>query len=345
MKLILTARRGWWPVLLMALTLLSGGGPQRAGAQQVPRSFLLVVTGSSGEPRFARQFHSLAMDLLQTATTRYGIPDSQAVWLAETTEATSPPGRIAGRSTKAGIVAAISDLATRAVQGDVVMVLLLGHGSSDGTVSRFNIPGADITDIELAGALSKLKEQRVAVINASSASGDFLKTLSAPGRVVITATKSGFERNETLFGEHFVAALTGDGADTDKDGRVSLLEAFAYASHEVERAYESSGRLQTEHSMLDDDGDGKGHTDPGADGPDGLLARRYFLQPASATVASDPRAGPLLAKQARLQAQVDSLRMLKGTLPEDTYNRALEDLLVDLAETARQLRALGVKKP
>lgn len=340
------ALRGWWGCGAAALSLLLGGDPSDAMSQAVPRTHVLIVAGASGEPRFAAQFHEQAMALRSAAVTGFGIPDSLVTYLAEATSA--DPRAISGRSTKEGITQAVQRIASRAAAGDAVFILLIGHGTSDGDVSRFNVPGADISDADFKALLSRLSGQTVAFVMATSASGDALKTLSGRNRVVITATKSGFERNETLFAGHFVGAYSKEGADTDKDGRVSLLEAFTYARREVQREYEGSNRLQTEHAMLDDDGDGTGRADPGERGPDGAVASRFFLQPAvmlSATAASDPRATALLATQARLQAQLDTLRLAKGAMPEADYQKALEDLLEKISENASALRALGVRKP
>lgn len=205
-----------------------------------------------------------------------------------------------------------------------------------------------MTDADFDAQLDKLSKQVVAFVNAASASGDFVKKVSAKNRVVVTATKSNFEKNETLFAGHFVGAFVKDGADTDKDGRVSVLEAFTYARREVQREYETTSRLQTEHAMLDDDGDGAGRADPGARGPDGTIANRFFLQPdagVSAAAASDPRVAGLLATQSKLQSQLDSLRLAKGIMKEEEYEKALEDLLTKIAENASTLRALGARKP
>ena len=338
------ALQRWWLAAGAAVTLITGGNP-RAGIAQAPaRTHVLIVTGSSGEQKFAQQFHALAMAMRGSVTTKFGVPDSQVTYLAEQT--TPDPRAISGRSTKEGVIQAIDRIKGRARAGDAVFIMLIGHGSSEGDISRFNIPGADMTDADFNTQLQKLSDQSVAFINAASASGDFVKTLSGKNRVVITATKSGFERNETVFAEHFVAAYAKDGADTDKDGRVSLLEAFVYARREVQRVYESDNKLQTEHAMLDDDGDGAGRADPGARGPDGVLANRFFLQSsATATASNDPRAAALLATQAKLEAQLDSLRLQKGVMPEAQYDRALEDLLTKISENAAALRALGVRKP
>jgi hypothetical protein len=307
---------------------------------------VLIVTGASGEPRFAREFHALAMGLRAVATASFAIPDSQIIYLAEQTS--GDPRAITGRSTREGISQAFDRIAARAAAGDAVFILLIGHGSGDGKTSRFNIPAQDISDTDFRAELDKLSRQTVAFVNAASASGDFVKTLSGKNRVIVTATKSGFERNETLFAGHFVSAYVKDGADADKDGRVSLLEAFNYARREVQREYETTNRLQTEHAMLDDDGDGAGRADPGPRGPDGTAASRFFLQPQAGltgAAASDPRVAQLLATQAKLQGQLDSLRLAKGVMKEAEYEKALEDLLTKIAENASTLRALGVRKP
>ena len=167
--------------------------------------------------------------------------------------------------------------------------------------------------------------------------------------MIVTATKSGFERNETLFADHFVGAYAKDGADTDKDGRVSILEAFVYARREVQREYETTNRLQTEHAMLDDDGDGAGRADPGARGPDGMVANRFFLQPTASVSAEASRrirrSRNCWPRSRASQAQLDTLRLAKGVMPEAEYDRKLEDLLIKISENASALRALGVRKP
>ena len=330
---------------ITAVLLWSGGAPRAASAQAVPQTHVLIISGASGEPRFATTFHAEAM-ALRAAATKTGVPDSLIVYLAE--DPTSDPQAISGRSNREGVTQAIEKIAARARPDDQVLILLLGHGSADNDVARFNVPGADLTDADFARLLDRLSRQTVAFVNAASASGDFIKSLSGPNRVIVTATKSGFERNETLFGQHFVAAYATEGADTDKDGRVSLLEAFTYARREVVREYEQSNRLQTEHAMLDDDGDGVGRDDPATDGPDGKRARSFFLGAAggvSASVANDPRAAALLATQRQLQQQIDSLRVVKASMPEAEYEKRLEALLLKLAETTRALRALEVRKP
>jgi len=339
------ATRGCRLFAIVAVFSVSGGAP-RASLAQVPRTYVLIVTGASGEPKFANEYRTQATALRTAAVQVFGLPDSLITYLSE--DPSRDPGVVRGRSTKEGVEQAFENIAARAHRGDQVFILFLGHGSSQGSDSRFNVPGPDLSGADFLGLLGKLSAQQVAFVDASNSSGDLVKQLAGPNRIVITATKSGFEGNETLFGKHFITALASTGADTDKDGRVSLLEAFLYARREVQREYEQSNRLQTEHAMLDDDGDGVGHSDASEKGPDGRAARGFFLGAASdvsPNVANDPRAAQLLATRQELQSRVDSLRALRSGMKEEDFQRALEPLLLKLAETNQALRALESRKP
>lgn len=336
----------WWCLLAaMAVSSIPGGGP-RAGAQNVSRTWLVIISGASGEPQFATEFATLGAAFRDAATQRFGIADSMAIWLAE--DPARDRRRITGRSTRGAIDSTLGRIATISQPNDRLFVLLLGHGSSQGGVSRFNIPGPDLTDVDFRNLLDRFTTQSVVFVNATSASGDFVKTLSGTNRIILTATKSGAEGNQAIFARFFIRAYTDDGADVDKDGRVSLLEAFQFARREVQRDYDQGNRLLTEHAILDDNGDGVGRGDPGASGPDGLRARSFYLAAPmglSAVAARDPRAAALLAQRTSLEASIDSLRARKASLAQQAYEDALESLLVKLAETNKALREFEGKKP
>ena len=109
-------------------------------------------------------------------------------------------------------------------------------------------------------------------VNTASASGPFVEALSGPGRVILAATRTGAEKYATLFGGPFVDAFATEAADTDRNGRVSILEAFDYARKQVAAAYQREGLLQTEHAILDDNGDKQGSMEPGRQAKDGQSA-------------------------------------------------------------------------
>jgi hypothetical protein len=297
---------------------------------------LLIVTGLSGEPSFAASFTTSATALVDAAAA-WRWPRDHVVWLAEDT--TADPSRIRGRSSRAGIAAAFDDLRRGSAAGDTVVVVLMGHGSGSGAESRISVPGADPTAADYAGWLDALAGRTVVVVVAASGSGDFLPVLSRPGRVVITATRSATERNESIFGTRWVQGIASGDADGDKDGRLSALEAFDYATRAVARAYTDDHRLLTEHAVLDDDGDGVGDATPGVDSStDGRLARRVMVGGRAGVV--DPRAAPLIAERSALEAEVEALRRRKDGMSSASYLDALEALLVRIAEKTAAIRAL-----
>lgn len=300
--------------LLVLVALLCLATPAAAQTR------LVIVSGLGGQPQYTRQFSELSVALAEAATRRAGLPDSSVTWLGE---GTNPAKWFRGPSTRANIEATLRALAGRP-GNDAVVVVLIGHGSGEGAATRISLPGPDLAASDFARLLGAFGSRRVAFVNLSSGSGDMLGVLAAPNRVVLTATKSAFERNETQFGRFFVDAFARDGADTDKDGRVSLFEAFTYAEAEVKRFYETEGRLATEHPQI-------AHADD--------LARRFFLTPGpSERIAGDPRLGALYAKRDSLEEQVRTLRGRKDAMAAATYERELEALLVSLAETTAEIR-------
>ena len=286
---------------------------------------VLLVTGLSGEPRFATGFHAAASALYDAAQARWGVPDSSLIYLAE--DPAQDPKRIRSRATRDNLAAAFQSLARAAAPGDVVLVVLIGHGSGEGAASRLSLPGPDPTAADFSGWLALLRRCTVVLVNAASGSGDFVGALADSGRVIVSATKTAFERNETTFAEPFTRGLASGAADADKDGRVTVLEAFQFARQEVARSYEARNVLLTEHAQLSDS----------------ALARSvaFGTQP----LPSDPAIAALYAERRALEAQVAALRRRKGTLDSLAYERELERLLLELAGKTAAIRAAEARKP
>ncbi len=220
---------------------------------------------------------------------------------------------------------------------NVLFVFLIGHGTFDGKEAKFNLVGPDLSVSEYNNSLSSLPCRRVVIFDMTSASGEFLKPLSAKGRIIVTATRSGQEQNATRFTEFFLAALGARDADMDQDGHLSVLEAFTYANRLTAEFYTRAGRLATEHALLEDNGDGVGHQK--AEGGDGLLARATYidslsLEQANANVAT----AKLLRDRIRLESEIAQLIGRKKDLPESEYETALEKLFIELAKTNRAIK-------
>ena len=297
------------------------------GAASAQRVHVLAVTGLSGEPAYRLAFEAAASTLVDSARARWRVADSSLVVLAEDLKGTRL--RATGRATREAIGQSFLALSRRVAPGDIVLVFLVGHGSGEGAESRVSLPGPDATAADFAGWVAGFPRQTVVFVNASSGSGDFAQALAGPRRVVVTATRTALERNETRFATPFVRALTTDEADADKDGRVSVLEAFAYAKREVARVYETDKRLLTEHAVISDS----------------TLARSVsFGAPRSTT--TDPRAAALVAERSELEAQVATLRGRKDKMSPAAYDAELERLLVQVAQKTQAIRALsGGMKP
>lgn len=218
-------------------------------------------------------------------------------------------------------------------------LILIGHGTYDGKEARFNLRGPDLSATELAEWLKPFRRPTV-VINCASSSGPFIQPLSAPNRVIVTATRSGSEENYARFGSFIAAAIADPQADLDKDDQTSLLEAFLLASRQVSEFYVAAGRLQTEHALLDDNGDRFGtSTDffrgvqaikkpTGGNTVDGSWAQQLHLVRSREELALP---APLRAQRDALEQALKALRRAKHNMAETEYYDRLERLLLSLA--------------
>ncbi len=320
--------------LAFALWLVPVAAPAQGVANH---THVLIITGLSADPRFAKSFGAAATMIYDSARSAWHVPDSSLIWLAE--DSLQDVRRIKGKSTKENVQRAFLALGMRAAPGDVFLVFLLGHGSGEHQESAVNLPGPDPLARDYAEWVQPFARATVVFVNASTGSGDFIEALSAPNRIVITATKTALERNESIFAGIFARGLTSPEADADKDGRVSVLEAYQFARQEVAKTYTSTNRMQTEHSLLDDNGDGKGTADPGQlTGGDGALARRVAF--GGTSTSADPRVIALVAQQRTLEASVDSLRRVKATMDSVAYEKELERLLLLIAKNSQAIKDL-----
>lgn len=286
-------------------------------------TFYVTVSGLGGEPDYEQRFKMWAEDIDSSLKKAGG--DANVITMVA--------------PTREQIRARFGQLANQVKPADGFVLMLIGHGTFDGVDYKFNIPGADLTGGELAGLLDRIPAVRQLVVNMTSASGGSIAALRKTGRIVITATKSGTEKNATVFARYWAEALRDPAADTDKNDNVSALEAFRYAQRKTADSYDSQKRLSTEHAVLEDTGKGEGEKTPSADNGEGKLAGVFTLVRlgANADAARDPAKRALLEKKEQLEQQIDTLKYEKAAIPADDYKKQLTQLLLQLATTQEAL--------
>lgn len=302
------------------------------------KAFLIIVVGLAGDPESGKTFHKWGTQLAE-ASEKLGVPQDRLVYLVDAPA--EGDTHVTGKATRDELTKALDGVAKKAAADDLVFMILIGHGSDDNRTAKFNLPGPDISAGEIDALLKKMPTKQIVLVNTSSASGPFVEALSAPGRTIVTATRSGAEHFTTLFGGYFVEALTSPAADADKNKRISVLEAFQFAKTEVARAYEREGLLATEHALLDDDGDKEGSQDPSATGTkDGRVAAVLSLGATGEdNLPADPKLRALTLERRDLERRVEALRLLKDNMDPARYSSELEKLVTAIALKTREIRA------
>jgi hypothetical protein len=300
--------------------------------------FLLIVVGltTADDTTNAELFHKWGTQLAESAA-KLGVTKDRLVYLCD--KPTEADKGVTGQATKDTVVKALDTFATQAGPDDIVFVTLIGHGTFSGGEAKFNLTGPDMTPATFKPLLEKLKAKQVVFVNTTSASGPFLADLSGPGRTIVTATRNGAEVYDTLFAGYFIDALTSEAADLDKNRRISVLEAFQFATAEVARAYEREGLLVTEHAMLDDDGDKEGTQKIISTSKDGKVAGILSLGTLDGAKAStDPRVAALIDEQRALERRIEGLRLMKDQMDPKKYESELEAAGLELARKTREIR-------
>ena len=259
----------------------------------------VVISGIGGEPEYSKRFES---------------------WSAEIAKAL-PGTLVFNNATAAQVRSALSNLARRSTPQDDIVLMLIGHGTFDGAEYKFNLRGPDLTAQQLAGLLDAVPSSRQLVVNMTSASGAGLEALRKSNRVVITATRSGTEKNATVFARYWAEALRDPSADTDKNESISALEAFRFAEDRIARFYKDQTRLATEH--------------PRIDGNAAAFVLARYGQTAAAH--SDPAKTQLLARREQLERDIEDLKTRKAAIDDAEYRRRLTALLLELARVQEAL--------
>lgn len=286
-------------------------------------TYYLIVAGLGGEPDYEQRFTSAANDLDRIfrstgpATHVYTLKGSQA--------------------TAAQLKSTMTTIAQVVKPDDDFVLILIGHGSFDGVEYKFNLVGPDVTAAEIATMCDRIRSRRQLIVDTTSASGGAVQALERPGRAVIAATKSGTEKNATVFARYWVQALEDPSADSDKSESVTAMEAFHYATQKTAAFYDAEKRLATEHAVFNDSGYGEPVREAG-DGQGMLLSSFTLLRMGSNQLAANnPAKRALLDKKETLEQKIDLLKYQKAAMDPADYKKQLTDALLELAKVEEEL--------
>jgi hypothetical protein len=300
-------------------SLLPLAPPARAGL------YYVTVAGLGGEPDYEQRFTALATDLDKLLKTSGS--DVHVYTL------------VGDQATRAHMTETLGLVARQAKPDDDLILILIGHGSFDGVEYKFNLLGPDISGAELATLCDRVPSKRQLIVNTTSASGGSIGALQKAGRIVIAATKTGTEKNATVFARYWVDALRDGSADTDKNEAITALEAFQFADRKTVAFYESQKRLATEHAVFEDTGKKEAVRAGSTENGEGLLATNFILLRLGATqkAANDPAKRALLDKKEELERKIDLLKYQKAAMSAEDYKSQLSAALLELARVQGDL--------
>ncbi|HXE32034.1 MAG TPA: hypothetical protein VN515_09570 [Terriglobales bacterium] len=273
------------------------------------QTWYVTVAGLGGEPDYTQRFNADAQSLDKLF--RQAAPADHVITL------------IGPAATRETLHQALGQVAAAAKPDDDFVLTLIGHGTYDGVEYKFNLPGPDVSAAELAAWCDRIAARRQLIVDTSSASGGALAALQSPRRAVVAATKSGTEKNATVFARYWAQALQDPSADLDKNQSISAAEAFAYAQRKVADFYTSQQRLATEHPQSSN---GK------------LLASLTLVRFGQAQRAyADPAKRALLDQKEALESKIDALNYQKDALPDEEYKTQITALLLQLAKLQKEI--------
>ncbi len=319
------SKKIFWSTVGLAMLFLVLIGETSAQTDQTSDQKVLIVQGAAGESKYEKLFNEWTGRLKKT------VNDANIPLVTVGVESDSTPDLDKIKT----FISGLKDDKSREL-----WIVFIGHGTFDGSFAKFNLKGPDISAKELGELLGTI-DKRIVLVNCASSSGLFINRLSASDRIIVTATKSGYQYNFARFADYFTSAIADPAFDLDKDGQTSVLEAFLASSSQVAEFYESDKRIATEQALLDDNADKLGTpadwfkgiraTKSAKSGAklDGLLANQTFLVRGAGEVQMSAENRKL---RDGLEAKIEQLRPQRNTLGEAAYLDQIEPIMVQLAK-------------
>jgi hypothetical protein len=323
----------------VAIVMAGAAGRAQTPPQSQPQAqaqtqdrFALIVAGVAGGEKYAENHKKWTASLESILAKRLAFAPDHITVLSE-------GGTPTTTATRENVTRVLASLKERVKASDTLLIFLIGHGTADSATAKFNLVGPDMDAKEWKAALDGFAG-RLVFVDTTSSSFPFVQAMAGKNRVVIAATDSLSQRYDTVFPQYFIEALEqGTKADADKNGRLSVWEAFVYASQAVKAAFDQKGTLVTERSVIDDNGDGVAKEATATTGADGVLAKTTFLDPEPASTAANAAVAALERQRVGLEARIEELKGRKDQMPAGQYEEEFEKLAVELARISAQIRS------
>jgi len=284
-------------------------------------SSALIISGAPGDDEHAKKYTAW------TDTTRLILVGEMGFLPARVTVLSNE------KATQAEIKDAFVKLKDQIKPTDSFFLFLIGHGSYDGLEYKFNNVGPDLTGSDFSKLLSTLSASRIVVVNSSSNSGGATEAMSGKNRMIVSATKTGFEGNDTVFYQYFLDGLKMTAADENKDHKISVWEAFKFAVDGTERFYKDAGRIATEHPQVSDNGAPMTGVVPQAP----ILASLTAFNVDRPVAVADAKLQTLLDEQKLIQQKIETLQINKASMLPEDFDKQIEELILQLALKSQQV--------
>jgi hypothetical protein len=284
-------------------------------------SSALIISGAPGDEEHTKKYTAWTESTRLVLVGEMGFLPNRVIVLSNE------------KATQAEIKDAFAKLKDQLKPADSFFLFLIGHGSYDGLEYKFNNVGPDLTGSDFSKLLAPLSASRIVVVNSSSNSGGATEAMAGKNRMIVSATKTGFEGNDTVFYEYFLAGLQKSAADENKDQKVSVWEAFKFAVDGVERFYKDAGRIATEHPQISDNGSPMSGVVSSAP----VMANLTSFNVDRPVTVADAKLQTLLDEQKQIQQKIEALQINKASMSPADFDKQIEDLILQLAQKTQQV--------
>jgi hypothetical protein len=309
--------------------------------------YAAVICGSGGTVEFIEKFNDWGNRLHTTLIHDLSFPeDNVHLFSADVADATTIQAEPCNLAVLKFYFASLKPVMTAE---DDLYLFFIGHGSYTANEIMFHLPGDDLSATALHEWLQEISANHLVIVNGSASSAGFINFLSGEKRIILSSTKNVSESNAPEYFEFLIKSLQDGSADLNRDERITVYELANQTAQLTQTWYDQNEYIATEHSLLDDNGDGLGTRLLPEDGneqrkssqqqtketpQDGGLAQQVFIKD-----FQFPENAPdeLIAQYLSALDHIQSCKLMKNDLERKEYYRQLESHLIQAASLHQKI--------